>query len=39
MTGLLADVLETASRLPKDRQDNLARDFIKMLESELSRLC
>jgi hypothetical protein len=35
MTELLAHVLETASRLPEDRQDNLARAFLKMLEAEL----
>jgi hypothetical protein len=35
MTELLSYVLETASRLPQERQDNLARAFLKLLESEL----
>jgi hypothetical protein len=35
MTELLSYLLETASRLPEERQANLARAFLKMLEAEL----
>lgn len=35
MTELLSYVLETASRLPENRQDDLARAFLRLLEAEL----
>ena len=34
MTELLSYVLEKASRLPQERQDDLARAFLKLLEAE-----
>jgi hypothetical protein len=34
VTELLSYVLETASRLPQERQDDLARAFLKLLEAE-----
>ncbi|MBV9394040.1 MAG: hypothetical protein JOZ84_06470 [Methylobacteriaceae bacterium] len=35
MTELLSYVLETASRLPEKRRDDLTRAFLKLLEAEL----
>jgi hypothetical protein len=35
VTELLSYVIETASRLPENRQDDLARAFLKLLQAEL----